>query len=668
MKRRLQTNERPTHGRLAFAGRGHGTSRLCVFVLSVFAALSLRSAGWSFEDEGGGIAAAIAIAAMAQSLPTYEEATSRDHWRLLVHTLDLSSLAHHRGEPDADKLLELLEEQWLRQLLHGTPKLQSLILRHCPIATHLALVSATSVGQTELHLLNASFCSKATAKSLRGGLAHFPALGYLDLSSTKSAGAWEAINQICSLNRLRILKLRDVGLQDAQMEALARAMGTRVWSLDVRNNNLSDMCIDTLLRCCFLSPNHGFNRPRESQASLITQQTATENAQNRQTRAPSNLRFAQAQGATNPPPSFSDIVHGGPNELEGDSDSEAYMVTYLASDPHAHIELFERPKTGLTHLYVAGNGFTVGSVARLLRTARLKSFDCGTLRTKYIPTQFGPPPTIKDLIPELANSKLTYLRIDHRIFGGDGRPRSSITTPHDWPGNIDISDEPNLVPAALPNLQHLVLTDVPTTIDQERFTDALKRFLHRLADQEREIARKEAAGAAVWASLPASFRAARRRERDRNSRTRGGLQCLDLELVSRDRRGKFSELWRSVTEDTDGEAFQRASANDYSFFADPEYGTDGPPLESPGGVETLRQQIMDLDMGSDNDLSFSSRPSTTTTTTTTAEQPYDPTEDVEMTSPISPSLSYGNAASGGDIKEIIAEFRRERRERFEEEV
>jgi hypothetical protein len=566
------------------------------------------------------------------------------------------------------KLLELLEEQWLRHLLRGTPKLQSLIVRHCPIATHLALVSTTAIGQTELHLLNASFCNKATAKSLCGGLARFPSLVYLDLSSTRSAGTWEVINQICSLNRLRILKLRDVGLQDVQMEALARTMGTRVWSLDVRNNNLSDMCIDTLLNYCFLPPDYGSNGLRELQDFLIALQTATENAQNRQTRTSSNLRSAvdaQAQDSANPPPPFSDIVHGEPSELEDDNDSEAYMVTYLASNPHAHIELSERPKTGLTHLYVAGNSFTVNGVAQLLRTARLKSFDCGTLRTNGIPTRFGPRATTEDLIQELINSKLTYLRVDHRIFGGDGQPRSSAVTFHDRQTSIDVDSELELIPSALPNLQHLVLTDVPTAVNREHFTDALKTFLHRLADQEREIARKEAADAAAWASLPASIRATRRRERDRNSRTKKGLQSLDLELVSGERRSKFSELWRSVTEDTDAETFQHASANDYSFFADPEYKTATPPLETTDEAETLRQQIMDLDMGSDNDLqSFPSPPSTTTG----PEPRYDSSEDVEMTSPNSPPPSYDNAAYGGDVKEIIAGFRRERREKFEEEA
>src|SRR2546430_2475627 len=98
--------------------------------------------------------------------------------------------------PDVGKLLELLEGQWLRHLLRGAPKLQSLIVCNCPIISHLALASTAPVGQTELHLLNASLCNKATSKSLSDGLAHFPALAYLDLSSTESAGTWEMIRQM----------------------------------------------------------------------------------------------------------------------------------------------------------------------------------------------------------------------------------------------------------------------------------------------------------------------------------------------------------------------------------------------------------------------------------------------------------------------------------------
>ncbi|KAH0541970.1 hypothetical protein FGG08_003602 [Glutinoglossum americanum] len=600
---------------------------------------------------------------MAQNLPTYEEATSRNHWRLvgpyqLVHTVDLSTFNLQTGEPSAIKLLEMLDDHWLKYLLCGTLKLQSLNVCNFPIITYLALARTAALGQTELRLLNASLCNKTTSKSLSQLLTHFPALVYLDLSSTKSASSSEVIHQISSLSRLQILKLRGVGLQDARMEALAYALRTQVWSLDVRHNNLSDMCIDALLDSCFRPPDFGSNGLRELQGFLTALQTATENAQNRQTRASSSRQStadAQAHDTANPPPPFTDIVHSGPSELENDNDSETYMASYLASHPHAHIELSERPNTGLTHLYVAGNGFTANGVAQLLRTSRLKAFDCGSLHTSNTQHTLR----AEDLIPELAHNKLTYLRIDHRIFGGDDHPRSSAITIPDGRPSVANDGEPELSPAALPDLRHLVLTDVPTMVSREHFTDALKTFLHQLADQERRIAHKEAADAAVWASLPASVRASRRRERDHYSPIKRGLRKLDLELASQVSRCRFGELQCSVTEDADAETFQQASANDYSFFSDQEY--DFSSLQEPNEMDILRQQIMDL--GIENNDNQQSPPISVMT-----EPRRDFNGDVEMTSSSSPPPSYDNVIYGGGVKEIIARFRRERRETFEEET
>ncbi|KAI9783074.1 MAG: hypothetical protein M1839_004243 [Geoglossum umbratile] len=648
---------------------------------------------------------------MAQSLPTYEEATSRDHWRLvgpyiqpqdlfaaclvshqwfklfspllwgtptsqfagrvgaaytcrffkfnlnlnlcrqhlrqLVHTMDLSVM-----HPSVRKAIAAGNggTNWLRHLLRSAPKLQSLIVSNSPGA----LAGIGGIRQEGLCLLNASFCYYIPNKTLRDGLARFPALVYLDLSSTKPAGAWEVIREIASLRRLQILKLRGVGLQDAQMEALARTLRTRVWSLDVRDNHLSDTCIDALLTNCFLPPDHGSNGLRVLQDFLIALQTATENAQNRQTRASSSQSNAQAQDAAQPPPPFTEAVHSEPSELVEDNDSEAYMVSCLATRAHAQAELSERPKTGLTHLYVAGNDFTVNGAAQLIRTGRLNSFDCGTVRVKNIRTQSAVQARVQSLVQELSHSKLTYLRIDHRILGGEGEPKSPMVAFRDRRSRILVDEVLELTPSALPDLQHLVLTGVPAEAKDERFTDAVKAFLHRLAEQEQVIARKEAEEAALWLSLPPSVRATRRRERARNAHSKKGLRTLDLEMNSGDLSHSSYSLWQSVTEDADGETFHQASANDFSFF-------DNPEITESGDDEALGRQVVDLDLRADDDPQASQ---------TASDGPHrDSSGDAEMTSPPSPPPSYEQASrSRRDVKHIVVTFRRERREAFEEEM
>ncbi|KAI9766883.1 MAG: hypothetical protein M1840_006180 [Geoglossum simile] len=654
---------------------------------------------------------------MAHSLPTYEEATSRDHWRLvgpylhpqdlstaclvsrkwfklftpllwetpssqfadrvgasyvrsflkfilslntcrqylrqLIRTMDLSELHPNLRKVNAVGNRDINERAWLRHLLLLAPRLQSLILSDCP----KSLAEIRGIQQSELCLLNASFCH---FNGLSDGLSRLPVLVYLDLSSTKSAGTWDVIRQITSLHRLQILKLRGVGLQDAHMEALARSLGARVWSLDVRDNSLSDMCIDALLANCFLPSDHGSNGMRELQEFLIALQTATEIAQDPRTRVSGDQNNAQGQDVASPPPPFSDTVRSEPSEPEEDNDTEAYMISYLASRAHAQIELSERPRTGLTHLYVAGNGFTISGVAQLIRTGRLKLFDCGIVRANNIGAQFNLQARVQGLVQELAYSRLTYLRIDHRILGGEGGPRSPTTTYCNRHSGTLVDDELELMPSVLPSLRHLVLTGVPTEAKSEHFTDALKVLLHRLAEQEQEISRKEAEDAALWASLPPSIRAVRRRERVRNAHPKKGLQRLDLEMDSGDQRRSPYSLWQSVTEDADGETFHQASANDFSFFDNPDADTTIEMMESDD-EGSLSHQIMDLDLGTDDDRQ------------TPQAAPDEPIRDfggdVEMTSPSSPPPSYEQVArSRRDVKDIVVAFRRERREAFKEEV
>jgi hypothetical protein len=580
----------------------------------------------------------------------------RRYLRQLIRTMDLSELHPNLRKVNAAGYRDVNERARLRHLLSSASKLRSLIVRDCPEA----LADMGGVSQRELCLLNASFCHYAPHKGLSNALSCFPALVYLDLSSTKSASTWEAIHKIMYLHRLQILKLRGVGLQDAHVEALARFLRARVWSLDVRDNNLSDMCIDTLLAKCFFPSDHGSNGMRELEEFLIALQTATENAQDRQTRVLGDQSNAQAQDVASPPPPFSDTVRSEPSELEEDNDTEAYMVSYLASRAHAQLELSERPKTGLTHLYVAGNSFTVNGIAQLIRTGRLKSFDCGTVRVNNVRAQSTLQARVQGLVQELAHSKLTYLRIDHRILGGEGGPRPPTATFRNGQSRTLIDDELELTPSVLPNLRHLVLTGVPTEVKSEHFTDALKVFLGRLAEQEREISRKEAEDAALWASLPPSIRAARRRERACNAHPKKGLQRLDLEMDSGDQRRSSYSLWQSVTEDADGETFQQASANDFSFFDNPEVDSTIEMMESDD-EGSLSHQIMDLDLGTDDEREMPQA--------APDEPSRDSGGDVDMTSPSSPPPSYEQVArSRKDVKDIVVAFRRERREAFEEEA
>ncbi|KAK5115740.1 hypothetical protein LTR62_000829 [Meristemomyces frigidus] len=225
-------------------------------------------------------------------------------------------------------------------------------------------------------------CSNATASGLAHALSRFEMLIYLDLSFANAARETPVLNTLRMLSGLQILKLRSIGLTDASLSVLAKGIGLRVRSLDIRDNRITDRGVRTLLDYCFLSSDG-----RSSGA-----------------RSPTLLSYLGAD--------MLEIYQG--EEFEG------YLRTNLTTGFVSHLAIEDVPEGGVTHLYISGNQISVEGASGLIRSCRLHVLDLASVINTYDTTDIELP-GVEKLTPILSKfaESLSFLRIDHSLITRD---------------------------------------------------------------------------------------------------------------------------------------------------------------------------------------------------------------------------------------------------------
>ncbi|KAF4629590.1 hypothetical protein G7Y89_g8555 [Cudoniella acicularis] len=179
----------------------------------------------------------------------------------------------------------------------------------------------------------------------------FLGLFFLDISFTARTEDFTRCFSNAEFPNLRVLKLRGLGLTDNLLPLEVLETDFKLWSLDIRDNLLTDQTIERSWR----DENLFENVPRYYR-----------DAPNEET-----IRFDT-------------IVPLRP-------DDEAGFTSYLRQ--HGHLAQHHRPvldesdpllrTTGLTHLYISGNKLTFNGVRRLLLlTNRLQVLDIGSARAR----------------------------------------------------------------------------------------------------------------------------------------------------------------------------------------------------------------------------------------------------------------------------------------------
>jgi hypothetical protein len=336
--------------------------------------------------------------------------------RELTHTLQLPPAhAEIYGGPHAE---------WLRDCLEYLPRLQCLLVNGLPFFDHASLLSLrhASLRRTSnrphiypvfgLRLLDASRCTNATSTGLAEALCHFPNLVSLDLSQTPAARDSVVLGRLKCLGSLRLLSLKGLGLRDADIDIIAPSIGTRVRSLDVGNNNLTDASARALLAHCLKEESTG---PRASIGPLSP---------------------VQDEG-------------GDSNIANFESENVASHVRRKLTGGFVGSLAIEMARdVGITHLYLSKNVITVEGISGLLRSKRLQVLDVGilpvVLERPYLDAASDGVddielPSVAKLTPTIstyASTKLKYLRINYKIITEDAPMDAAVSPRAELSGDI----------------------------------------------------------------------------------------------------------------------------------------------------------------------------------------------------------------------------------------
>ena len=321
---------------------------------------------------------------------------ARLYVRELTHTLHLPPAhAEIYGGPHTD---------WLRDVLEHLPRLQSLIVNGLPFFDHASLLTLRYPSLIRrslqgdifpayrLRLLDASNCSNATSTGLEEALSHFPELISLDLSRTIAAKNSAVFSTLRLVPNLRVLKLRGLGLKDNDFTSIAISIGTRVRSLDVRDNLLTDSSARMLLDHCV----------KGASPVLSTQQ-----------------RMPLTPVQSNWPSESYDNI--------GSEDLDRHLRTKLTHGFVGRLAIEDAHDVGVTHLYISNNQMTVEGVSGLVRSKRLQVLDVGTLTQAFQrplslsmeerEDDFRMPGAEKlaQVLAECASERMIYLRINYAV-------------------------------------------------------------------------------------------------------------------------------------------------------------------------------------------------------------------------------------------------------------
>lgn len=372
---------------------------------------------------------------------------------------------------------------------------------------------------------------------------------YLDASGTARSPNWRALFTIENLPNIRILKLRGLRLMDTMLPPIVTNSRLQIWSLDLRDNLLTDNVILSLLRSCFLArfPGITYGPLRAADEYLFEH--------------PPFYREAD-EGA--------DSIHTTMTILRPDN----IKLVEWSTPGGLALNILERKNnvedsltmvTGITHLYISNNKFThIGIQYLLSQTNSLQVLDVGSSRTNLPPdvsagVDVFAQACVIPLLSRKRKSRLEVLRIHHSVItlrpsviSQSNRHDDKEAISNDKTGEkckINLEKQaPLFDPHHNTRLRSLTLTSIPRKSNNKELFLSLKSFLTRLAAQETKI------------------RHARQNIKSRRAPLLyPGLRNLKLEFLPDEQIAQSSEAG-SVTGDGDADSYYQEMARDFSFL------------------------------------------------------------------------------------------------------
>ncbi len=404
-------------------------------------------------------------------------------------------------------------------------------------------------------------------------------VAYLDMSNLPGSlqGIVKAETFQGALPNLRILKIRGRGLDEQSISPIAGFLRQRVWSLDLRDNKLTDRCVDSFLYGCFGADYLTVESGRfevEGKIAVLEDARLGEAALSPGLRDKlSYIVESSLSGTFSHPERFladSPVYDAGRsprrvgveslrNDAVDDVKASLAGTTGFAA-PNWHIigdtDICQAPSS-LTHLYLSGNaGFTAEGVESLFRVARgyIEHFDSASpaLTTGVcMPFEMAGLVGRSHLFRPVFASNLSSLRVHHSLVTQVPTVKHPCKSPlasleyaeTAVRENAELAYPQTFVPNLNPRLQSLTLCCLPR-LSAGPLLDKLIQFLALAHEQEDGI---KQASATMSHRGPIMLR---------------GLRHIRLEFEpyppSDDADSGFASL--------DAEAILNASAGGFSFF------------------------------------------------------------------------------------------------------
>jgi hypothetical protein len=463
----------------------------------------------------------------------------RPSTRGMVYSLDFRRFAkdtyHFRSDDDARSMPSIF-----RQLPVLFPNLRCVLLDgHAEIDPALLTLHAGSAPPPDRAgsagalqrplLLSVAHCQRQLPTNLFTS-SYLESVVYLDVSAL--AGSLKPLLVAAalphSLPSLRALKARNREVDDSTAALLFKTFLSRLWSLDLSDNNLSDAVIDVLRNSCFISVSLRSDSSFRTEGKLVFPDVRGNDIY-----GPFKfIKESQWSGTFSHPeryfvdtPMYSVEERGGiPQEdditrsegrspVKGDSTDSIKRVLAGGSDHIAptsdevlHLDVCMSP-IGITHLHLSNNNLTAAGIEKLLRLSpgQLEYFACDYMPIRHLGVEWWPgswPKSTKlfgilgaaHVFRPLFSSNLRVLRIHHSLVTQiptlEAEGVSAIARL--WVAETSIRERAELaypqafVPDMNPRLTSLTLTHIPRRAVGP-LIDKLIGFLKLAAIQERAI-------------------------------------------------------------------------------------------------------------------------------------------------------------------------------------
>ncbi|KAI1800753.1 hypothetical protein F4811DRAFT_496281 [Daldinia bambusicola] len=319
--------------------------------------------------------------------------STRLQTRRYVRSLDFRNFASRASGLYSSEASERAISASFKYLPALFPDLICLLVDGHPELNPEPLAAATHTSSQSLQLLDLARCPhELTPKLFNSDL--FRSLVYLDISFTPGSVKSAVLLSLnpTALPELRVLKVAGREIDNPTATLLFQTFRRQLWSLDLSNNKIGDEIIDSLVEHCISPSTFRTDAHFDTEGRLILpkdigsrrygpfefiEESERSKHERDLERYLSDSPFYSQRADQTELQEWQAIRPDGLAPLRYDDTNTAKKLL-LCESLSATTGSLDSKGTGLTHLYLNGNKFTVSGIERLIRTSRgrLEHLEC----------------------------------------------------------------------------------------------------------------------------------------------------------------------------------------------------------------------------------------------------------------------------------------------------